>query len=212
MSFADLENIRGDLVGLNLTPLMAANADRWSAKWAYVGVSVPIEGDDTYSLRSKQWSFLGSGAIGIDFGDQRLSVAHNGQPASKGRDGTSTATWDKVSDALAMDRLSRVDLRGITRSVILHAERSPDIRTDIEKVADSLDDSYTVNEVVLRATAPEGEEGSTEIEVKFDNAIVAAPSGASISDLARVSMKVLKLCAPATDEQLASVFTNSDEA
>lgn len=207
VSFADLENIRGDLAGLDLTPLIAANAEKWSAKWAYVGVSVPIEGDNTYLLRSNFWSFLGSRAIGIDIGDQRLSIAHNGQLAGKGRDGTSTATWDRVRGALASDRLARVDLRGITRSVILHAERSPDIRADIQKVTESLDDNYTVNEVVLRTPAPQGEEGTTDVEVKYDNAILTAPSGASILTLARAAMQVLNYRAPATDEQLTALFT-----
>lgn len=211
VSFAELENIRTDLTGLDLSPLLAANASRWTAKWAYIGVSVPVEGDDTYALRSNVWSFLGSGAVGIDVGDQRLSLAYNGQLASKGRDGTSSATWDLVGQTLTNDRLSRIDLRGITRSVTLNAERSPDIRADIQKVTDSLDDSYTVNEVVVRALAAGDEEGSTEIEVKFDNAIVVAASGASLADLARVSMKVLNYRSPASDADIAALFASPSQ-
>lgn len=208
VSFAELENIRGDLIGLDLSPLVAANARRWSAKWAYIGVSVPIEGDDTYLLRSNVWSFLGSGAIGIDFGDQRLSLAFNGQLASKGRDGTSAATWDMVRESLAGDKLARIDLRGITRSVILHAERSPDIRADIQKVTDNLDDSYTVNEVVVRVSAAGEEEGTTDLEVKFDSAVVVASAGASLADLARVSMKVLNYRSAASDETISALFAS----
>lgn len=206
VTFAELEGIRADLADLDITPLIAGNADRWSAKWAYVGLSVPVEGDETFSLRSDFWSFKGGAALGIDIGDQRLSLAHNGQLASRGRGGTSSATWDSIRTAVSSDRLARIDLRGITRSVILHAERSPDIRADIEKVTDSLDDSYTVNEVVVRALAP-GEEGSTEIEVNFDSAIVTASSGAAITDLARVALQVMNYQAPATDEVVAALFT-----
>ncbi|MEV7768554.1 hypothetical protein [Microbacterium sp. NPDC086615] len=205
VTFAELENIRADLADLDLSPLVAANARRWSAKWAYVGLATPIEGDDTYTLRSDFWSFRNGGALGIDIGEQRLSLAHNGQLASKGRDGTSSATWDLIKGAVASDKLARIDLRGITRSVILNAERSPDIRTDIEKVTDSLDDSYVVNEVVLRTSAPEGE-GTTEIEVKFDNALVIAGAGASITDLARVSLQVLNFRDSLTDEAVDSLF------
>lgn len=208
VTFAELENIRADLADMDLTPLVKANAGRWSARWAYVGIASPVEGDESYELRSDYWSFRNGGALGIDIDEQRLSLAHNGQLASKGRDGTSSATWDRIKDAITSDRLARIDLRGITRSVILNAERSPDIRSDIQKVTDSLDDSYTVNEVVLRAKAP-GEDGTTEIEVKFDNALVIATTGASIADLARVSLQVLNYRAPATDEVVKALFDES---
>ena len=211
VTFADLENIRADLTDLDLTPLIVANANRWSAKWAYVGVAVPVEGDETYELRSDYWSFLNGGAIGIDIGDQRLSLAHNGQLAGKGRDGTSSATWDRIRDAVAADKLARIDLRGVTRSVILNAERSPDIRSDIQKVTDSLDDSYTVNEVVLRTAAPDEDGASTEVEVKFDNAFVRATTGASMFDLSRVALQVLNYRAPISEEQVAALFDDRVE-
>ncbi|MFL1377339.1 hypothetical protein [Nocardiopsis protaetiae] len=205
ISFADIENIRSALLNLDLTPLVAANSKKWVAKWAYVGASLPADDDETYLRRSSFWSFQGSGAMGINIGNQRLSVAHNGQLASKTRDGATTS-WDSVRGTLERDQLSRIDLRGITRSVILHAERSPDIRTDVRKVTDNLGDSYTVNEVALKTSAPNGEEGNSEIIVKFDNAIVQASSGASIFDLARICMQVLNFSSPSSDDQLASLF------
>ena len=205
VTFADLENIRTDLADLDVSPLIGANASRWSAKWGYVGVSTPVDDDETYGLRSNYWSFRNGGAVGIDIGDQRLSLAHNGQLASKGRDGTSGATWERIKTAVASDRLARIDLRGITRSVILNAERSPDIRLDIEKVTSNLDDTYTVNDVVLRTKAPEGD-GTTEVEVKYDNALVNAPREASIEDLARVSLQVLNYQAPVSDSTLKSLY------
>ena len=211
VAFADLENIHEDLRDLDLTPLIEANAYRWSAKWAYVGVALPVEGDETYERRSDYWSFLNGGAIGIDIGDQRISIAHNGQLASKGRDGTSNATWDRIRDAVASDKLSRIDLRGITRSVILNAERSPDIRSDIQKVTDSLDDSYTVNEIVLRTAVPDEDGVSSEVEVKFDNAFVRAIAGASMFDLSRVALQVLNHQAPLSKEQVEGLFKSGRE-
>lgn len=211
VSFAELENIRADLADLDLTPLVVANADRWSAKWAYVGLATPVEGDETYDLRSNYWSFRNGAALGIDFGEERLSLACNGQLASKGRDSTSSATWERIRDSVSTDRLARIDLRGITRSVILNAERSPDIRADIQKVTDSLDDTYTVKELGIRAEAPD-DEGSTEIEVKFDNALVIASAGASISDLTRISLQVLNYRAPASEQVVDSLLGDDNAA
>lgn len=210
VTFAELENIRADLADLDLTPLVIANANRWSAKWAYVGVATPVEEDGTHLVGSDFWSFRRGGAMGIDIGEQRLSLAHNGQLASKGRDGTSSARWDQIKDTVSSDRLARINLRGITRSVILNAERSPDIRSDIQKVTDSLDDSYTVDQLVIREAKPE-EEGITEIEVKLDNALVVSTSGAAIADLARVSLQVLNYRDPLSDEAVGRLFEAAPE-
>lgn len=204
VTFAELENIRVDLADLDLSPLIIANADRWSARRAYIGLAVPIEGDDTYAERSNYWSFRGGAALGIDVGEQRLSVADDGR-LLKPRESSSAATWDRIKDAVAGDRLSRIDLRGITRSVILTAERSPDIRSDIQQVTESLGDSYTVSELAIRAAAP-GREGAVDIEVDFDSGLATAPAGASISDLARVSLQVLNYRAPISNEDLGVVL------
>lgn len=205
VTFAELESIRSDLADLDLSPIVVANATRWSAKRAYVGLAVPVDGDETLDLRSDFWSFRGGAALGIDIGDQRLSVANNGQ-LLKSRDNASSATWELIKSAVASDRLSRIDLRGITRSVILSAERSPDIRADVHQVTDSLDDSYRVSEVALRTTAPDGE-GTVEIEVNFDTALTSATSGASIADLARVSLQVMNYRSPVSDDLLQSVLS-----
>ena len=205
VTFAELENIRTDLADLDLTPLIQANADRWSAKRAYIGLSTPLEGDDTYEKRSNFWSFHNGAALGIDIGEQRLSVADNGR-LLKPRSGTSGATWDAISDALTRDRLSRIDLRGITRSVILTAERSPDIRSDIVQVTESLDDSYLVSQLAIRALAPEGE-GTVDVEVDFDTAMTTSAQGAAISDLARISLQILNYRAPASDETLGTILS-----
>ncbi|WP_316317561.1 hypothetical protein [Clavibacter michiganensis] len=45
-SFSDLEVIRDDIAGLNLSPLIKANASRWFAKRAYIGFVI-AESDDT---------------------------------------------------------------------------------------------------------------------------------------------------------------------
>ena len=206
VTFAELESIRADLADLDLTPLISANADRWSAKRAYVGLAVPSDDDDTYESRSDYWSFRGGAALGIDIGEHRLSLSNNGQ-LLKARDNTSSATWDHIKTAVAQDRISRIDLRGISRSVILSAERSPDIRADVHQVTDSLDDSYRVSEVAIRTTAPDGE-GAVEIEVNFDDALTSS-SGASIADLARISMQVMNYRAPITDEELNSILGKS---
>lgn len=208
VSFADLENIRSDLADLDLTPLITANSRRWSAKRAYIGVSVPVVGDDTYEARSRYWSFRGASAIGIDIGEQRLSLAHNGQ-LLKGRGSTAVATWENIEEAVAGDRLSRIDLRGITRSVILTAERSPDIRADVQEVTSRLDDSYTVSELAIRTSAPDAE-GSVDVEVDFDKAITSASSGASIADLSRVALQVMNYRSPVGTEALRDILGAAD--
>ena len=52
-SFKDLEAIRDDLSGLDLTPLIIANADRWSAKRAYVGLAIEPDDGENESARDQ---------------------------------------------------------------------------------------------------------------------------------------------------------------
>lgn len=207
MTFADLESIRTELDGLNVSPLIAANSENWSAKRAYIGIAPSLEGEEFHRERLQYWSFQG-GALGVDFGERRLLIANNGQ-LLKGRDGNSGASWDNVSEPLRGMRLARVDLRGVRRSVIVNAEQSPDIRADIEEVTRSLDDQYFVNEVAIRFLAPGESEGTTDVEVKFDKALVNATTGASLADLAKASLQVLNFRQPLTDEEVSAIVSTN---
>ncbi|MBV6762764.1 hypothetical protein [Rhodococcus opacus] len=202
MTFDDIERIREDLSDLDVTPLISANADVWEANWAYLGVSAPHRGDEpsiTTSVGSPDpsrgyWSFE-SGRLGISIGDQRILIARNGQ-LIRARDNRSAASWEDLRVPLADYRLARVALHGIRRSITVDAEQSPDVRSDVEEVATSLEDRYYVTEATVRVPSVTAAEGMSSLLVDFGGSTVHSRAGASIKDLARTAAQVLHYHSP----------------
>lgn len=206
MTFKELEGLRHELEGLDLTPLIRANADQWSAKWAYLGLATPRPDGEPPS--GSYWSFDGR-CLGLDLGTERILIALNGQ-LIKARESSSSATWELLRGPLEGHRLSGVSLRGIRRSVTVDAEQSPDVRGDVEDVTASLEDHYFVTHATVRVPAAGGRDGLTDVRIDFGGGVVRAQEGASILDLTRIAGQVLKYRAPATAAQLTAIV-GSDE-
>src|SRR5699024_8409692 len=101
--FADLETLYEELEGLDLTRLIEANLDNWTATRAYVGLYISPEGDvelERQLDQSPEWNFRQK-TIGLDLPEQstRILVAHNGSKL-RGSRGTSSATWENVQPLL----------------------------------------------------------------------------------------------------------------
>ncbi|MFD6516598.1 hypothetical protein [Rhodococcus sp. NPDC060176] len=209
MSFDDIERIRDDITELDISPLINANADHWEANWAYLGVSRrPVTDEPATMMPSShnyRWSFE-SGRLGIDVGTQRILVAKNGR-LIKARDNISAASWENLRGPLANYRLARVALHGIRRSITIDAEQSPDVRSDVEDVATSLDDRYYVTEATIRVSSTTTTNGLSDLLVDFGGSTVHARSGASIRDLTTIAGQVLNFRQPLTPDEIARVFS-----
>lgn len=197
MTFADLEKIREDLEGLDVSPLIRSNARRWSAKRAYMGLSTPLEDDQTYEERSDYWSFR-DGALGVDIGANRLLLAESGT-LLRARAGGLSASWSDIKSSLDGLKLARVELHGIRRSVTINAEQSDDVSGDVDEVTGSLDDIYFVGEVAVRFAAPGDEPGFRDVDVLFGKGLVSGSKGAAISDLTHLAATVLSYRAPVSE-------------
>lgn len=206
--FKELESIREDLIELDLTPLVQANAHRWSARRAYVGLVVDANAnDDPQELEPKPWGFRpGSlSALSVDLDGRRLFLAQGGT-LLKSRPSTSSAVWERIRETVDGMRLRRVNLRGIRRSVSINAEQSPDIQSDVEEVTHSLDDNYFVDEVTLRFLAPGDREGTVDLDVQFGENLVVAQADASIADLTRSALGVLDYRNPASSDEIGRLL------
>ncbi|TCK63137.1 hypothetical protein [Curtobacterium sp. PhB136] len=205
-TFEDLEGIRHDLAGLDVSPLVHANAGQWHAKRAYVVLLV--SSDEPEKPRDGQWSFE-NGALGVDIGSHRLYLAHRGTMLKK-RPGSVSPAWARVQPTLDGQRIGSIELKGIRRSVRLTAEESPDIRADVEEVTQSLDDAYFVDRVTVRAPAPGNQEGLTNLEIRYDEGLVVADTGATLTDLSSAALNVLELgrdLAPGAVDSLLGIAT-----
>lgn len=205
--FKELESIREDLVDLDLTPLVQANAQRWGARRAYVGLAVSADEDRPSPAEPRGWGFQAGSlsALSVDVGPRRLFIAAAGT-LLKARPTTSSASWEQVRPAVVGGRLRRVDLRGIRRSVSINAEQSPDIQSDVEEVTRSLDDDYFVDAVTLRFDAPGDAEGSVDLDVQFDQGLVVAVADASLADLTRAALGVLEYRNPVSATEMTDLL------
>lgn len=192
-SFQDVEDIAGELEGLDIGALLSSNVSTWIAQRAYLGVSSQMTSESTETLKPL-WTFRG-GVLGFDAGIHRVSFSSDGRTL-KGRDESAAPTWDQLSESLEDFRLSSVNLRGITRSVRIDAEESDDIRQDVEDVALSLDDTYSVSEVALRFSPRETKAGYSTVAVKFGKGLAVADAGTTIEDLTKSTLQVLAYRSP----------------
>lgn len=204
-SLRDIESISRELEGLNLDPLIKASATSWKAKRTYLGVSRKIETEERDETEGRQqnsplgWSFQ-SGNLSLDNGTHRVLFSSDGR-SLPGRDETRIPEWHEVKEQLSEFRLAAVNLRGITRSVRIDAEQSEDIRQDVEDVAISLDDSYSVSEVALKFAPRETKSGTAAVNIRFGKGLATTEGGATLADLTRASLQVMAYKAPvAADE------------
>ncbi|MBF4999326.1 hypothetical protein IRT45_19445 [Nocardia sp. BSTN01] len=209
MTFDELELIREDIAGMDISPLIWANSDVWEAKWAYLGVSRIVDEQSGPNPSLFRWSF-DSGRLSVDIGgDQRVLIARNGK-LIRAREGRSSAAWDDLQAPLSAYRLARVVLRGIRRSVSIDAVESPDVRSDVEDVANSLEDRYYVTEATLRVPSSTSEDGQTDLVVDFGGSIIRAKDSASIRDLITVASQVLNYRSPVDSATLNQILGASN--
>jgi hypothetical protein len=207
LDLESLERLRDDLDGLDVSPIVSANSDRWEAKWGYAGLSVGDFDDDGSLPAEPRWAFEG-GRLGVSFGSLRILIAWNGQ-FIKARDGSSSALWEHIRQPLANYQLTGVSLSGIRRSVSVDAQQSPDVRGDVDEIVNSLEDNYFVSRVSVRARRAEGIDGAADVEVNLGGGVVHALPGASVRTLVEVASQVLNYRAPVRIDVLEKALGSS---
>lgn len=190
ITLADLEKAKDSLQDLDLSPLVEAAADVWEARWAYLGLSLPVPTASSADERSEYWSFV-RGTLGIDRGALRVSVASTGRSLPKQRGGRSTPPWEVVRPRLVGERLSRIELLGVRRSISISAEQSPDVRADVEDVTKSLNDKYFVTRVTLQVPSTPNIESDASVVIDFSSAIATASAGVSIGTLYQLTTRIV---------------------
>lgn len=177
-----LEGIAGDLVDVDLTRLVAANARKWTSRRSYLGVSQDI--DEPEAAPDGAWMFKGK-VLGASLSNQRVSIASKGS-LLQGRHGSLGPLWDDLSQSLADYRVVAATLRGVTRSITVSAEESEDIKADIGDVASSVEDNFRVLRLTVRVADQPSDEPA-DIEVDFSRSTATASPNATIRDLVRIT-------------------------
>lgn len=193
-----LEQVADSIDGADLGHLLRANANKWTCRRAYVGLAVDDDGEA--STASGLWRFRG-GVLGVDFGGRRISLASSGRTLP-GRHSTGDPHWDVLSDSASSFRLVSSTLRGISRSISITAEESDDVRSDVEGVVNSIEDSFVVSEMVVRVPdQPSGD--AVDVTLSFSRATATAEPAAAIRDMVRAAGRLLAFRDPLSEEEVA---------
>ncbi|GAA3664426.1 hypothetical protein [Microbacterium marinilacus] len=219
-SFEQLESLASELNGMDLTGLVQANLRTWSAKRAYVGLNVDVEGNPVSSAAaasdgsiesadpdqesdtgSSGWRF-NSGTLGLALGSTMIRVSNSGYKL-KARPGSSTPKWSATVGRLDGYSLRSASISGIERAFRIDARESGNVRRDVETVVHSVEDSYFVSHVEVMLPGPDlGDEdtGAESASVDFAGGIVVADRAVQLGALTRAAANIL--ANQGLDEQL----------
>jgi hypothetical protein len=195
MDLDRLETMASNLSDIDLTPLVAANLNSWSASRA--SLTWWADGEDTREdERATGWR-IHAGILSLGIGNWRLHLAHDGRKL-RGRTDSLMARWDDLSGALQNFELARVSLRGVVRTVDVEAERDSNVRSDVVTIRESIEDDFLVPVAEVRDPASDS---AATIEADFTKMLAMASTRVSLRALARVALELLGHRYPVSDEE-----------
>jgi hypothetical protein len=213
----DLERMSAPLQGFDLTDLVEANKESWTARRAYSGLWInddtpttdnhdgvdedneqQADGVTAKSASAESWSFVGTVlSKRLPESARRIAVAWDAHKLRRAPS-QSSKSWEQAKGLIEDQTLLQVDLRGIQRSVSVNAVQSTDIRADVTDVTTSVEDSYLVSSVALGLKNTEDE--IVRVEVDFGGSMVSAPTDVRLSDLVKTATTVFDSRAIVADQ------------
>ncbi|MGW9550890.1 hypothetical protein ACWG8W_07530 [Citricoccus zhacaiensis] len=214
-TFEQLEELASDLNGYDVTSLVQANLTNWSAKRAYLGLNVPVEsgrtqephepvgngeaddegtetsGDESTDF-TDSWRF-DSGTLGLAQGPFMVRVSNSGHKL-KARPGSSTPKWSATVDRLGEYAIRSVSVAGIERAFRVDAKESGNIKDDVDRVVESVADTYFVSHVEVLLPGPvheDQDEGLEPVAVDFGGGIAIANGPIQLGALVRAAANIM---------------------
>lgn len=184
ISLEALEEIALDIQGIDLTRLVAPNADKWLATRS--ALSYNITGAEMSSALNPRWEFR-SRLLNLILGEFRVMVSVD-RRRIKGRDDSPPARWDELSRNLAEFRLAAVTLDGLNRRVKVTGERDADVYRDVRTITESIQDEFHVPEVEVAVSELEG---VPRVVADFRSMMATANNPTSLASLVSVATKIL---------------------
>lgn len=200
VEFRELKKAASVIDQKDITALIMANIDKWTSRWAYLGLGVD-------EVDAPTWMFRG-GNLCFQVGADRITFSDDGR-AFKGRDSSIVPRWSDLSAPLQSFKLSSVSMSGVTRSVRIDAGESPNIRADVERVTESLEDSYQVSKVAVTFEDPNDEEATVEVDVDFGKSVALGTPYCSLRGLSDTAMSLLSFRSPVAGGSLEAAFPPS---
>jgi hypothetical protein len=211
MSLERLEDMWDVLAGVDVSPLVVANASRWTAKRSQLVINAQFDSEESVAAPDGDEEATDQGAPGVgevepegpsdesmepvipfwevssnkmlraESGPWLLFVTTDGRRL-RGRTGSRAARWEDIIAPLSAFTLDAVELRGVSRRIAVTAEESGDVSADVRRISDTIEDSFRVTEVNVRKI---GEEAGMTVD--FTEMSVTASPRASIEALVTAS-------------------------
>ncbi|MBG6057796.1 hypothetical protein RCH16_000994 [Cryobacterium sp. MP_M5] len=167
MDLGRLESIADDLAGLDLTPLVSANVERWGASRAQLTFAEEIEG----VAPSSGWR-IKARLLAADVGPWTMFLTAD-QRRLKGRDARGAARWDNLFPLFDSLIVGAVQLQGLSRSVRVEGEKSANVFEDVLSIRNTIQDDFHVPSATVRR---EYDEENVAIVVDFGAMTASAPN------------------------------------
>jgi len=165
------------LEGLDLSPLIKANAERWLAARSQTVLNSSVIDDDS-AQPDTRWVMRGK-VIGAEVGAWRILLASDARKL-RGRDGGSPGRWDELEPHLRRFALTGVQLSGLSRSVHVHAERASDVFNDVRSIRANIQDDFHVPSATVRRLIDDSDDVAVEVDFM---AMTASGRNATIASL-----------------------------
>lgn len=195
MSLSDLFDVAPELESLDVSPLLNANVQKWTAKRSQVVMRVvPQEEeeerdnpDGDANVAPPIWT-LWRGLLALDVKDWRILFADDARKLKGRSSGGTVPNWTDLAAILPSFNIHGVDLHGLSRRVTISAEKSGDIYGDIASVTQALEESFYVPRITLKNRLDEAETTSV---VEFSEMLVTSSPADSLATHARAAVELL---------------------
>lgn len=199
LSLEVLESIR-EIDGLDISRMMTPTTlGVWQAKRSELVLNAEFDPEpdsvagadfdpeQTYNFATN-WTISG-GMLSALVGPWKLQFSSIDKRRLPGRADSLDANWSDLAVITGRFALDAATLRGVTRRFEVSVEESGNVAADVQRVTETLEDTYRVQAMVVRVP---GSESSIAIDLDFKKMLATAIGGrATLADLGTAALRLL---------------------
>lgn len=187
-NLSQLEKISTSLDNINLTDLIEANLESWTARRAYSGLLISNEKTPLLDNKNEYWTFNGK-ILSKCIPEESRKICIAWDPKKLKRNSLeSSRSWDQTKNSIADYTLLEVNLKGIKRTVSINAIQSTDIRKDVKDITESVEDKYLISSVVLGLKNTEEE--VVRADVQLGESLIIADSEVTLNEITEAATSI----------------------
>ncbi len=184
----DLESLPS-IDGLDVSPLAESAVSEWQATRVELVLNNEFDPDVATGVEyaSTKWHIRG-GKLMATIGPWNLVFVSDDKRRLRGASDSREANWAEIASVAGAMIVESATLRGIVRRLTIDAEQSSNVVRDIERITSTLDDSYRVQQLVVRLPGSDG----AGVEVDFQKMLSTVQTGTvPVDELGSIAVRLL---------------------